>query len=150
MGRSPIIRMPCVHPCKLKQHLLNEKLSHFNCLHWDTLRGKGERCNPANTGQIKRKQGLKNYYTLRDASAYIFLVGRHHGSWQLGLNGVLIVCKSFFSCHSGTLLERKKNQFLFTQVAFSYLDFRLCCFNKDLRSIWLYGMPLYWSCKLDS
>lgn len=98
--------------------------------------GRGERSNPANTGQIMRKQGLKNYYTLRDASAYNFLVGRQHGSWQFGLNGVLIVCKSFFTCHSGTLLK-KKNQFLFTQVTCSYLSFRLHCVSKDLRSVWL-------------
>lgn len=38
------------------------------------MRRKGEKSNPANIGQIMRKQGLKNDHILRDASAYHFLV----------------------------------------------------------------------------
>lgn len=110
MGRSVIIRMPCIHPYKLKQHLLNKELSHFNCLHWDTMRGKGEKSNPANTGQIMRNQGLKNDYILRDASAYHFLI--EDSIWQFRLNGVLTVCKSFCLCHSGRLLGEKINFYL--------------------------------------
>lgn len=27
--------MPCIHPYEVKWRLLNENLSHFNCLYWE-------------------------------------------------------------------------------------------------------------------
>ena len=32
---SAVIRLPCVRPYEVKHHLLNEGLSHCNCLHRD-------------------------------------------------------------------------------------------------------------------
>ena len=39
---SAVIRLPCVRPYEVKHHLLNEGLSHFNCLHRDRERQREE------------------------------------------------------------------------------------------------------------
>lgn len=52
----PVIRMPCVHPYEVKQRLLNEGLSHFNCLHWEEQREKSGR--EKKTRKWEKKGGI--------------------------------------------------------------------------------------------
>lgn len=52
----PVIRMPCVHPYEVKQHLLNEDLSHFNCLHWEKI-GKSGRDRGMGRSEKRRDRG---------------------------------------------------------------------------------------------